>query len=362
MSAISRRYLRRADRMPGDSFAPSLGIWRRKLRMKVCHILFFACLFWLNSMPNACGHTPPRNVTLKDISNEPGSPKVLADYQPWFGDPNHIDVGYSSQDPNVLRRQIASARSMGIYAFVVDWYGPRLPFLDRSTALLQRVASEQHFHIALMYDETQDDNGHATDDAMEAMDLAYKKYIGPGAPGRDAYLLYQGHPVIFVFPKKGRTDWDQVRQQVNLWESPPILLYEDDPPPQFSRDFDGEYAWVFPGHKGWTPDGQAWGEDYLQDFYTKMRKRDKEVTVGGAWPGFNDAKASWSLNRHIDARCGQTFEDTLRLFAENNDASRPIPFMLIATWNDYEEGTAIEGGLPHCGNPSAVSAPAAAGH
>ncbi len=75
------------------------------------------------------------------------------------------------------------------------------PFLERSTALLARIASEQHFHIALMYDETQDDNGHATDDAMEAMDLAYKKYIGPGAPGRSAYLTYQGRPVIFVFPE-----------------------------------------------------------------------------------------------------------------------------------------------------------------
>ena len=65
-----------------------------------------------------------------------GNPKILADYQPWFGDPDHIDVGYNSQDPNVLRKQIENARNMGIYAFAVDWYGSRRPFLDRSTALL----------------------------------------------------------------------------------------------------------------------------------------------------------------------------------------------------------------------------------
>ncbi len=280
--------------------------------------------------------------------------QILADYQPWFGDPDHIDVGYNSQDPNVLRKQIENARNMGIYAFVVDWYGPRRPFLDRSTTLLERIASEQHFHIALMYDETQDDNGHGTEDAMEAMEMAYQKYIGPQAAGRDGYLLYKGRPVIFVFPKRGRTDWDQVRQQVNQWESPPILLYQDDPPPQYAKAFDGEYAWVFPGKKGWSQDGQAWGEDYLRDFYAKMRtKHPDEVAVGGVWPGFNDAKASWSLNRHIDARCGETFEDTLRIFDENNDSSHPIPFALIATWNDYEEGTAIERGLPRCDEPKA---------
>jgi hypothetical protein len=188
---------------------------------------------------------------------------------------------------------------------------------------------------------------------MEAMDLAYQKYIGPDAPGRDAYLMYQGRPVVFVFPKAGHTDWNQVRQQVDQWPSPPLLLYQDDPPPQFAKAFNGEYAWVFPGHTGWKPDGQAWGEDYLTEFYAKMRKRPDQVTVGGVWPGFNDAKASWSLNRHIDARCGQTFEDTLRLFQENNEPSHPIPFVLIATWNDYEEGTAIERGLPRCGESKA---------
>ncbi|MGD0569193.1 MAG: hypothetical protein ABSA78_12370 [Candidatus Sulfotelmatobacter sp.] len=317
--------------------------------MKLYQLALLAYVGIASSIPSACTHANARNLALKDIPDSPGNPKILADYQPWFGDPDHINVGYNSQDPNVLRKQIESARDMGIYAFAVDWYGPRRPFLDRSALLLQRIASEQHFHVALMYDETQDDNGHATDDAMEAMELAYKKYIGPAAPGRDAYLLYHGRPVIFVFPKRGHTDWDQVRQQVNQWESPPILIYQDDPPPQFAKDFDGEYAWVYPGHKGWSPDGQAWGEDYLSDFYAKMRsKHPDEVTVGGLWPGFNDTKASWSLNRHIDARCGKTFEDTLRLFHENDEPSHPIPFVLIATWNDYEEGTAIEPGLPHC--------------
>ena len=317
--------------------------------MKLYWHLLLTSMLLVSSLPNSCNHSSSRSVTMKDIPSLPGNPKVLADYQPWFGDPDHIDVGYNSQDPNTLRKQIEQARNMGIYAFVVDWYGPRHAFLDRSAALLQRIASEQHFHVALMYDETQDDNGHATDDALEAMDLAYQKYIGPGAAGRDAYLLYKGRPVIFIFPKHGHTDWEQVRQQVNQWQSPPILLYEDDPPPQFAKSFDGEYAWVYPGSKGWTADGQAWGEDYLNDFYSKMRsKHPDEVAVGGAWPGFNDTKASWSVNRRIAARCGKTFEDTLGVFAENDNSSHPIPFLLIATWNDYEEGTAIERGLPRC--------------
>src|SRR5580700_1489475 len=181
-----------------------------KSLMKLYQCALLAYLLAASCLGSACSRADARNLSLKDVADSAGNPKILADYQPWFGDPDHIDVGYSSLDPKVLRKQIENARSMGIYAFVVDWYGARRPFLDRSTALLQRIASEQHFHIALMYDETQDDNGHATDEAMEAMELAYQKYIGPGAPGRDAYLLYRGRPVIFVFHKRGHTDWNLV--------------------------------------------------------------------------------------------------------------------------------------------------------
>src|SRR6478735_2389315 len=53
--------------------------------------------------------TSPVNVQLPE-----GGPTLLAAYQPWFGNPSHIDVGYSSHDPNVLRSQIARAREMNI--------------------------------------------------------------------------------------------------------------------------------------------------------------------------------------------------------------------------------------------------------
>ena len=307
-------------------------------------------------IPSGCNRANVREVMQKNLPDPGGYPKLLADYQPWFGDPGHIKVGYNSQDPAVLRKQIEQAKNMGIYAFAVDWYGDRHPFLDRSYALLQQTASQMQFHVALMYDETEEDTGHATEDALEAMDKAYKSYIGPDAPGRNAYLTYQGRPVIFIFPKRGNTDWRRVREQVNAWESPPWLIYKDDPPAQYAKDFDGQYAWVHPSH-GWAQDGSDWGEKYLEDFYVKMKtKYPEQIAVGGAWPGFNDSKASWGLNRKMDERCGKTFDDTLRMYRRYYDESHPLPFVMIATWNDYEEGTAIEQGLAACGAGSSKAA------
>jgi hypothetical protein len=271
-------------------------------------------------------------------------------------------VGYSTQDPNVLRKQIQQAKDLGIYAFAVDWYGERRPFLDRSYALLQQIAAQNQFHVGLMYDETEEDNGHATDDALEAMDKAYRAYIGPEAPYRNAYLTYQGRPVIFIFPKRGNTDWSRVREQVNSWENPPLLIYKDEPAAQYARAFDGFYAWVHPGPKGWSPDGSEWGEQYLETFYQKMKNKfPDKFLVGTVWPGFNDTKASWSLNRHMDRRCGKTFEDTLRVFRRYDDGSHPMPFLLIATWNDYEEGTEIEPGIANCDKQQQTRAAGASG-
>ena len=288
--------------------------------------------------------TPGMHHALQQNLQAPNSwPKTLAVYMPWFGDHVHMDVGYSSYDPAVLRKQIQQARHMGISAFVVDWYGKSNPFSDHNFALLQEAADESHFQVALLYNEPEDEDAQATDEAMAALDEAYKSYIGPEAMHRGAYLTYNGHPTIFIFPKRGHVDWNRVIEHCSGWDSTPLLFYKDEPPAQYSSAFAGLYPWVQPGQKGWTSDGSSWGEQYLDDFYKNMRnKHPDKIAVGAAWPGFDDSAAKWGLNRHMQSRCGQTFEDTLHLYTRYFDAAHPLPFIMIETWNDYEEGTAVE--------------------
>jgi len=277
-------------------------------------------------------------------------PKLLAVYMPWFGNHVHMDVGYSSYDPVVLQRQIHQARSMGIAAFVVDWYGSANSFSDHNFALLQQAADASHFQVALLYNEPEDEDSQATDEAIAALDEAYNSYIGPKAPHGKSYLTYQGHPMILIFPKEGHVDWNRVVQHCQSWESSPILFFKDTPPAKYSTDFAGSYAWVQPGKQGWTPNGSNWGEQYLEEFYRNMRNNHPDkIVIGAAWPGFNDSAAKWGLNRHMDGRCGETFEDTLHLYTHYFDAGHPLPFILIETWNDYEEGTAVERlSFSHC--------------
>src|SRR5579875_1486620 len=274
-------------------------------------------------------------------------PKILAVYEAWFGEPNHISVGYSSQDPQKVKQQIKAAKKEGIYAFVVDWYGDRDLYIDKNYAQMQQLAARQHFHIAMMYDQADRQVG-ATDEVISDLQQFHDNYLAKNAPGSSAYLTYEGRPVIFIFPHGHFADWDEVRAAVNKWNPAPLLI-DENLPGKYAQDFDGFYPWINPGPKGWSPDGSHWGNHYLASFYKTMtRKYPDKIIVDGAWSQFDDSKAAWSLNRHISARCGQTFRDTLNYWKRYVPQKQVIPFILIETWNDYEEGSDIEPGIPAC--------------
>jgi hypothetical protein len=300
-------------------------------------------------LPHGCsapGSSQPPRLAHKATGP---SPEILAVYEAWFGHPKHISIGYSSQDPTEIESQIQKAKAMGISAFVVDWYGDREPFIDHNYELMQTIAAKKKFQVAMMYDETDQEDG-ATDEAIADFTMFHDTYLSPKSSGHQAYLTYEGRPVIFVFPKGGHTDWNKVRALVNTWNPQPLLINEN-LPGKYAEAFDGFYAWVNPGNKGWAADGGNWGEQYLNEFYqTMLSKYSDKIVVGGAWATFDDSKASWGLNRHISARCGQTFTDTFNLWRKDIPADDPPPFIMLDTWNDHEEGTAIEDGIPSCGS------------
>ena len=305
-------------------------------------------IFLLLLLPHGCiGPGSGQAVRLKHKATG-SAPETIALYEAWFGHPRHISCGYSSHDPAEIDRQIRQAKTMGISAFVVDWYGDREPFIDVSYALMQSRAANNAFKVAMMYDEAEEEDG-ATDEAIADFTMFHETYLSSKAPGHGAYLTYEGRPVIFIFPTGKHTDWSKVRTLVNKWSVPPLLIYEN-LPGQYADAFDGFYAWVQPGDKGWTADGSNWGEQYLSSFYETMHSQfSDKIIVGGEWSGFDDSKASWGLNRHISARCGQTFADTSNLWHKYFPPDDLLPFVMIDTWNDHEEGTAIEGGIPSCG-------------
>ncbi|HEX4006599.1 MAG TPA: hypothetical protein VHX60_10525 [Acidobacteriaceae bacterium] len=296
-----------------------------------------------------CAGRPPGHLTYQAPSNEP---RLLAVYEGWFGLPSHIQVGYSSHDADTVRQQIQKARGMGLAGFVVDWYANRVPYIDKSYALVQKEAAAQGFQVAMMLD--QPERGEGTEQTIAELTQFRDKYLAPGAEGANAYLTWNGQPLIFIFPH-GTTDWGRVHAALQSWNPRPLLIEENLPGPEapHAKDFDGFYVWLQAGPAG----GQQWGEQHLRTFYqTMVQQYPNKIMVGGAWARFDDSRASWGRGRFIDARCGETLKATFNLWRGYVPTGQTIPLLLVETWNDYEEGTEIETGLPTChGQPPPAS-------
>lgn len=295
-----------------------------------------------------------------------GTPLVLAELQVWHGLASHVPGfsgafwlpearAYDSSDPALIGGQIAAAKALGIDGFVIDWYGPSVEglanqvdraFMDGATATLFTKAEEAgDFCLALLYDEgTMPQAGLASADFMEraTLDLSYADGQYLSSP---AYLKLAGKPALFVFPFPDvdpHLDWTLLRDALSGHQ---VTLLDKDPDPgdpAHDAAFDGFFAWVQPGAGGWDPFGLEWGEDYLRWFYPTLGSVDYsgKLAVGGVWPGFDDSLASWGADRFMSRAEGDVYTRTWNLATEHG-----AEIVLIATWNDYEEGTDIEHGV-----------------
>ena len=75
--------------------------------------------------------------------------------------------------------------------------------------------------------------------------------------------------------------------------------------------------------------------------------------MGAAYKGFNDTLASWGSDRIMQQQCGQTWLETFTNANSIYSSQTQLPYFQLVTWNDYEEGTAIERGVPHCDDSKA---------
>jgi PKD repeat protein len=92
---------------------------------------------------------------------------------------------------------------------------------------------------------------------------------------------------------------------------------------------------------------------YYDYFYKIAATYPGMITFGDGSKGFNDVLASWTQNRVVDQQCGQTWLNTLADSGKFYSSTKQLPYLQIATWNDYEEGTSIESGIDNCLSVSA---------
>ncbi|MBR7991864.1 hypothetical protein KDX08_05330 [Burkholderia cenocepacia] len=276
--------------------------------------------------------------------------QVLAHYLPWWGpDPRGVNVGYRSDDPHQAFRTFADMRSRGIDGVIVDWYGAG-HFVDTAwQASLPELAKFPGMTFSIMID-----SGSFKFNACRGCDLTETilhnlAYISREYFTSSQYLRYDGHPVVseFGMDAVGKADWARIHAAY-----PDIYWIHT-----LAQGFDlpyskGAYVWAQPSPRA-TPQAIGTRRDllYRERFYDIARNQTPgAITVGGVWSGFDDTKASWgaAAPRFLAPSCGRTWLDTFRSINERYSVQRQLPFVQLITWNDYEEGSALETGIASC--------------
>jgi hypothetical protein len=299
------------------------------------------------SYPQSAGNEAASNISKVDTRSllyTGATTKIYAHFMGWFGQSNHMDVGYTSSDPNQVKRQVNDAMSRGISGFIEDWYGPNNSMPNATAfALKAEAESRNGFVFAIMEDGGALNSCNATSGcdltSQIISDLTYAYNNFETSP---AYMTIGGRPAVFFFDpdRFGTLDWARVASSV---PGNPLLVFQNSGGFTHAQS-SGSISWVMIN----TSNANDWMQSYLDNFYSAALAHPQAHAFAATYKGFNDTLASWSANRIVNQNCGQTWLSTFSEIGKYYSASSQLESLQLVTWNDYEEATEIETGIDNC--------------
>jgi PKD repeat protein len=286
-----------------------------------------------------------QNISKVDVTSllYPGSTtKVYAHLMAWFGGSSHVNVGYASNDPAQVTRQVNDMLSRGVSGAIIDWYGPNNTLINNASIYVKQE-SEKHtnFEFAIMEDKgalnscANTAGCDVTGRMIQDLTYAYNTFEQSAA-----YMRVGGRPLVFFFGTEALTiDWTRARAGV---PGNPLFIFRNNSSFTHSQT-GGGYSWT-----GITTDPTNMGLSYLDGFYYTAKQYPALYAFGSSYKGFNDSIASWGQNRLINQQCGQTWLATMAEAGKYYSTSNQLDAFQLVTWNDYEEGTALEMGIDNC--------------
>ncbi|WP_152286024.1 glycoside hydrolase family 99-like domain-containing protein [Flavicella marina] len=298
-----------------------------------------------------------------NVKSQNEHPKVVVHYMGWYGEKSssvdslrHWKYGhantpiigqYDSHNKSTLYYHSLLTWAAGIDGIVIN---VKDSYDHKTMQLLFNVIDELHEisedNFSLKYLLSYDDQGF---DLQKPLDTTFRKMedFRDNIVNRDHYMKYNNRPIFYSFdyPKKFLLpqDFRTVLDAVFTSEKP-YLIWNTFGEGEDTKNFvDAYYPWVQPGGN-WDKNGLNWGGDYLDYFYLSVNKFKKkyDFVSGGVWPGFDDRKnASWGGNRLISRQNGKVYDKTWD-YVFNYQGKIPLKYVVVETWNDWNEGTEIE--------------------
>jgi hypothetical protein len=240
---------------------------------------------------------------------------------------------YDSFDKNIVEYQLLTMKLAGIDGIIIDWYGLTdlhdYSMLHRNSTLLVDMAEKIGLSFAICYEDRTvielEKRGRLN--TSRALHVANEiRWLSKNWFSKKNYLHYDDKPILLSFGVDNMSDeeWSQAIESAGN-----SVAYVSQAIPR--KVAIGAFDWPVPSQ----------GLDIHKKFIKKSD--DWQLAIPVAFPRFDDiyeqAKVHGSYG-HIPDNNGETFRKLLTDAIESNS-----PFIQIATWNDWGEGTSIEPSL-----------------
>lgn len=260
---------------------------------------------------------------------DPGQGKLASHYTPDGGP-------YDSGDAKVVERQVRTMKASGFDGILVDWYGVDdvydYPVIHRNTKKLFDAAEKAGLKIGVVYEDQTARTAIATGKAAPGSEVATVRralsWLEKEAFSRPSYVRWKGRPLFPVFGPQAllkQEDWDAA---LKGFASKPLFMGVH----HLKFGAGGGFGWPLPQ----GGEESSWKE--LTAYYE--RAKDWPVQIAIAYPRFKDYyKAAGVSDGYptISDDNGATFAKTMDLAIKSS-----APYIQIATWNDWGEGTQVE--------------------
>lgn len=317
------------------------------------------------------------NISVKQLLYAGWTGRLICEYQPWFGLSSHKSVGYNENSTATVAAQNSFMIREGCDINLIDFYGSldaKQGFnLATTNAVFADLNTRAGFPLkfGIMEDKgalistcpTSNQTESVTLTCVENALISEMDYINSHYATSEVYFTDAGNPVIFTFIPKltwpiltstdWNTIWSTVKAHTDTYAAPFKYIFQFGSFTTASYD-NGRFGWPQPptyssAQQFWWGSSTSSSPTYLDTLYSAGLTHPSQLTIGVIYKGFDDNNASWSNNRVVAQQCGQVWLKTANEISKYFGGSNPqIPYVQVATWNDYEEGTAIEDGIDNC--------------
>jgi len=265
-------------------------------------------------------------------SQLPPNVKLLANWVGWFQSQDgtkHRPGIYNSLDPAIIRAQVRSAHAVGIDGFVADWYGQDAEPINSASLLMANELQDQGMEFSIMLDAGEFKWNNV--DLQTKLNLLMKglHYVEDHFMVMPNYSQIAGKHLLWEF---GWGDQGISPGVIQLANKDLLIMQQN----KTDIGTTASFGWVDGFGSLLAP--QVYVHSYLArtdpvmipPLFDQFDDHNLKMPTQSVWggPARKIASGQWQM--------------CLDLINAAWKAGKRFPAVMIDTWNDYEEGTAIE--------------------